>query len=73
MPRHIRGSRRHHKSSERRVRVFSEPNRNLRAGQIAHLITNAGLERARLEAEAQAEDATRCAAAAGHGEDAGHA
>lgn len=54
MSKHVRGQRRYRKSQDRRVRVFSELNRRLRPQQIAKVITNAGLEQARLEAEAQA-------------------
>lgn len=60
MTRHTRGQRRRYrKSSERRVWVFSELNHDLRPDQLAKIITNAGLEQARLEAEAQAEATTR--------------
>lgn len=41
--------------------VFSDVNRDLRPEQIARIITSAGLEQARLEAEAQAEDTARAA------------
>ncbi|WP_294981978.1 hypothetical protein [uncultured Microbacterium sp.] len=61
MTRHTRGRRRYRKSSERHVWVFSDVNRDLRPEQIARIITSAGLEQARLEAEAQAEDTARAA------------
>ena len=61
MTRHTRGRRRYRKSSERHVWVFSVVNRDLRPEQIARIITSAGLEQARLEAEAQAEDTARAA------------
>lgn len=61
MTRHASGRRRYRKSSERRVWVFSDVNRDLRPEQIARIITSAGLEQARLEAEAQAEDTARAA------------
>lgn len=59
MTRHARGRRRYRKSSQRRVWVFSDVNRELRPEQIARIITTAGLEQARLEAEAQAQAADR--------------
>lgn len=73
MTRHTRGRRRYRKSSERHVWVFSDVNRDLRPEQIARIITSAGLEQARLEAEAQAEDATRAAAPPAEDEEAGDA
>jgi hypothetical protein len=60
MTRHPRGPRRRYrKSSGRHVWVFSELNHELRPEQIARIITTAGLERARLEAAAQAEGVAR--------------
>lgn len=48
------------KSSGRHVWVFSELNHELRPEQLAKIITTAGLEQARREAEARAQDiATR--------------
>lgn len=43
------------KTRDRDVWVFSELNRDLRPEQIAKIITSAGLEQARLEAQAQAD------------------
>lgn len=57
------GRRRYKKAHGRSVWVFSELNRDLRPEQIAKIITSAGLEQARREAEARAEDETRLAAA----------
>ena len=52
--------RRYRKSSGRQVWVFSELNHELRPEQLAKIITTAGLEQARREAEARAQDiATR--------------
>lgn len=67
--------RRYRKSSGRRVWVFSELNHDLRPDQLAKIITSAGLEQARLEAEAQAEDVAHTDAVQnkGQGEEAGHA
>lgn len=49
--------RRYRKRPDRRVWVFSELNHDLRPEQIAKILTAAGLEQARLEAEAaQAHD-----------------
>ncbi len=59
MSNHARGRRRYRKSSGRRVWVFSELNHDLRPDQVAKIITAAGLEQARLEAAAQADDANR--------------
>ncbi|MDQ4214763.1 hypothetical protein [Microbacterium capsulatum] len=53
------GRRRYRKSPGRRVWVFSELNHDLRPEQIARIITNAGLEQARLEAEARVSDGSR--------------
>ena len=64
MTRHARGSLRYRKSPERRVWVFSELNHELRPEVVARIITSAGLEQARLEAEAQADDAARTSAPA---------
>lgn len=72
MTRQARGRRRYRKSAERRVWVFSELNHDLRPDQIAKIITSAGLERARLEAEAQADAAARAAPSA-EGKEAGDA
>lgn len=44
--------RRYRKRPDRRVWVFSELNHDLRPEQIASILTAAGLEQARLEAEA---------------------
>lgn len=62
-----RRSRRYRKSPDRRVWVFSESNADTRREQIAMVLTAAGLEQARLEAEARAnaehrerEDVTQC-------------
>ncbi len=56
MSSHARGTRRRYrKSSGRRVWVFSDLNHDLGPEQVAKIITTAGLERARLEAAAQAE------------------
>lgn len=52
-------SRRYRKRPDRRVWVFSELNHQLRPEQIAKILTAAGLEQARLEAEAARERATR--------------
>ena len=52
--------RRYGKRSGRHVWVFSELNHELRPEQLAKIITTAGLEQARREAEARAQDlATR--------------
>ena len=48
--------RRYRKSSGRHVWVFSELNHELRPEQIAKIITTAGLEQARREAEARTQD-----------------
>ncbi|GAB3608370.1 hypothetical protein GCM10027414_04950 [Humibacter ginsengiterrae] len=50
------GRRRYRKSTGRRVWVFSELNHGLTPAQMAKVITAAGLEQARLEAEARAAD-----------------
>lgn len=50
-----RNSHRYRKSPDRRVWVFSELNRDLRPEHFAKIITAAGLEQARLEAEARAQ------------------
>lgn len=47
-----RSHRRYRKRPDRRVWVFSELNHDLRPEQIANILTAAGLEQARLEAEA---------------------
>lgn len=59
MTSHARGRRRYRKTQGRRVWVFSELNPDLRPEQIARIITSAGLEQARREAEAQADAAAR--------------
>lgn len=56
------GRRRYKKAHGRSVWVFSDLNRDLRPEQIAKIITSAGLEQARREAEAQAEAEARLAA-----------
>lgn len=53
MSSHARGTRRYQRSTGRRVRVFSEPNRDLRPEHVTKIITAAHLEQARLEAAAQ--------------------
>jgi hypothetical protein len=50
-----RERRRYRKSPGRRVWVFSELNTDLRPEHVAKIITSAGLEQARLEAEARAQ------------------
>lgn len=50
-----RSTRRYRKTSGRRVWVFSDLNHDVRPEAVAKIITAAGLERARLEAEARAE------------------
>jgi hypothetical protein len=47
-----KSQRRYRKRPDRRVWVFSELNHDLRPEQIANILTAAGLEQARLEAEA---------------------
>lgn len=47
-----KSQRRYRKRPDRRVWVFSELNHDLRPEQIANILTTAGLEQARLEAEA---------------------
>lgn len=47
--------RRYRKAQGRRVWVFSELNHDLRPDAVARIITAAGLEQARLEAEAAAQ------------------
>lgn len=59
MSNHARGRRRYRKTQGRRVWAFSELNHQLRPDQIAKIITAAGLEQARLETAAQADDARR--------------
>lgn len=51
--RHTR--RRNRNAADRRVWVFSALNRDLRPEHLAKIITSAGLEQARLEAEARAQ------------------
>ncbi|MBM7502928.1 hypothetical protein ACFPER_05575 [Agromyces aurantiacus] len=51
-----RDRRRYRKAQDRRVWVFSDVNRDVRPEQIARIITTAGLEQARLEAAARADD-----------------
>lgn len=55
------------KNRDRRVWVFSELNRDLRPEQIAKIITSAGLEQARLEAQAQADVEARNTDVSGEG------
>ncbi len=50
-----RSTRRYRKTSGRRVWVFSDLNHDVRPEAVAKIITAAGLERARLEAEARAD------------------
>lgn len=52
-----RSRRRYRKTADRRVWVFSELRADLRPEQIARILTAAGLEQARLEAEAAREHA----------------
>lgn len=59
MTSHAGKRRRYGKSHGRRVWVFSELNRDLRPEQIARIITAAGLEQARLEADARADAQAR--------------
>ena len=66
MSSHARGKRRYRKTQGRRVWVFSELNYDLQPDQVAKIITAAGLERARLEADAQAEAMERAEGEAGH-------
>jgi len=58
------GRRRYRKSRDRRVWVFSELNHDLRPEQIAKILVSGGLEQARREAEARAEEGARLAAKA---------
>lgn len=53
--------RRYRKSRDRRAWVFSELNQDLRPEQIAKILVNAGLEQARKEAEARADEQARLA------------
>ena len=53
------GRRRYRKSRDRRVWVFSELNNDLRPEQIAKILVSGGLEQARREAEARAEEEAR--------------
>jgi hypothetical protein len=53
------GRRRYKKRHGRNVWVFSELNRDLRPEQLAKIITSAGLDQARREAEARAEQEAR--------------
>lgn len=50
-----KSQRRYRKRPDRRVWVFSELNHDLHPEQIAHILTAAGLEQARREAEAAQE------------------
>lgn len=59
MTSHARGRRRYRKTGGRRVWVFSELNHELRPEVVARIITSAGLEQARLEAEARADEHAR--------------
>lgn len=47
------------RSRDRRIRVFSDTNSALRPEHLARVITLAGLEQARLEAAARADNETR--------------
>lgn len=60
-PTNREGRRRYKKRHGRSVWVFSDLNRDLRPEQIAKIITSAGLEQARREAEARAESEARLA------------
>ena len=73
MTQHTRGPRRYRKSVDRRVQVFSESGSDSRTERIARIITSAGLEQARLEAEAQAENTARAAGSLAEGEEVGDA
>jgi hypothetical protein len=55
--------RRYRKSRDRRVWVFSELNHDLRPEQIAKILVSGGLEQARREAEARADEEARLMAA----------
>lgn len=59
MPTNRASRRRYKKRHGRSVWVFSEVNQDITPEDIARILTSAGLERARLEAEAQAEDQGR--------------
>lgn len=59
MTSHARGKRRYRKTQGRRVWVFSDLNHDLQPEHLANIITAAGLERAQLEAEAQADATSR--------------
>lgn len=64
-----RASRRRYKKAHgRSVWVFSDLNRDLRPEQIAKILTSAGLEQARREAEAQAAAEARSTDTAGEQE-----
>lgn len=66
--------RRSRKSSNRGVWIFSELNHSLRPEQLAAIITSEGLEKARREAEARAQDIARPETGAGElPEETGHA
>lgn len=56
--------RRDRKTRDRRIRVFSEFNQDLRPEQIAKILVAFGLEGARKEAEARAEEEARRTATA---------
>lgn len=66
-----RGQRRYRKAQDRRVWVFSELNHDLRPEIVARIITAAGLEQARREADARAQ--ATAAEAAGQPKGDGHA
>ena len=54
-----RTNRRYRKREGRKVWVFSDLNHDVAPEQIAKILTTAGLEQARREVEAQADDPTR--------------
>lgn len=64
------GRRRYRKTRDRRIRAFSELNHDLRPEQIAKILVTLGLDEARKEAEARAdEEARRATASEGVAED----
>lgn len=65
--------RRYKKAHGRSVWVFSELNRDLRPEQLAKVITSAGLEQARREAEALTDDEARVTVEAPTTEESGDA
>lgn len=60
------GHRRYHQTRGHQVWVFSELNGELRPEQVARIITAAGLEQARREADARADAEQRAEEEAGH-------